>query len=93
MVCLKKHRELLSELADRFSLPEEVIDGAAKITVTAGRRVLIENHRGIQEYGPERIVVCTQEGKLILSGAAMGIRGMDRHDLLIGGKMLHAEWE
>lgn len=90
---LKKSREVLRDLAERWDLPEDAVVGVAKLTVTGGRRALIENHRGILEYGPERIVVGTERGRLVLSGTALGIKGMDRRDLLIGGMLQHAEWE
>ena len=48
---------LLPSLAERLELPEEALDGAAKLTVTAGRRALIENPRGILVYSRERIAV------------------------------------
>ena len=91
MVRLKKRAERLRSLAERLDLPGEAV-GAARLTVTDGRRALIENHRGILEFGPERIVIGTGAGKLILSGTALEIRGMDRHELLIGGDLQYAEW-
>ena len=75
------------------SVIKEAVPGAARLSVTAGKRVLVENHRGLLEYGPERIVVKTEAGKLVLSGSGLGIRAMDRRDLLIGGKLQCAEWE
>ena len=90
---LRKHAELVYELAERLELPQEAVPGAARLSVTAGKRVLVENHRGLLEYGPERIVVKTEAGKLVLSGSGLGIRAMDRRDLLIGGKLQCAEWE
>ena len=93
MACLKKHMELMEELSERLALPEEAVAGVAKLTVTAGRRALIENHRGILEYSAEQIIVATREGRIVLTGSSLGIKGMDRNDLLIAGKLQHAEWE
>lgn len=80
------------DLANRLELPEEAVAGAAKVTVTAGRKALIENHRGIMEYGPEKIVIGTERGKLSLSGSALRIMAMNQNDLLIGGDLQYAEW-
>ena len=93
VACLRKHKKLLYDLSERLDLPEEAVAAAAKLTVTAGKRALIENHRGILEYGSERIVVGTDTGRLVLSGSALALKGMDRHELLIGGNLQHAEWE
>ena len=54
---MKKLRELPYELADKLELPEDVLLGSAKLTVTGGRSAVIENHRGVLEYTAERIVV------------------------------------
>ena len=92
MVQLRKHTERMLDLANRLELPEEAVAGAAKVTVTAGRKALIENHRGIMEYGPEKIVIGTERGKLSLSGSALRIMAMNQNDLLIGGDLQYAEW-
>ena len=54
---MKKLRELPYELADKLELPEDVLLGSAKLTVTGGRSAVIENHRGVLVYTAERIVV------------------------------------
>ncbi len=93
MACLRKRTEILYDLAARLELPEEALAGTVKVTVTAGKRALIENHRGILEFGTERIIIRTERGKLILSGSALDIRCMEKRDLLISGNLQHAEWE
>ena len=90
---LKKERKLLLDLSERLELPAEASVGAAKLSVTAGRRVLIENHRGILDYGSERICVGLEQGKLILSGTELCLLAMDRKEMLIGGKLQNLEWE
>lgn len=91
-VCaLNRHRELAESLAETLELPAEAL-GAAKLTVTAGSRVLIENHRGLLEYGAERIVVSAGREKLLLSGAGLHLLGMNRRELLIGGQLRLVEW-
>ena len=89
---LKKRTALLDNLAEYLSLPEEAVSGAAKLSVTGGKRILIENHGGILEYGSERIVVRTAQGKLILSGTGLKLLGMSRRELLFGGKLQNVEW-
>ena len=67
---MKKLRELPYELADKLELPEDVLLGSAKLTVTGGRSAVIENHRGVLEYTAERIVVAVPRGKVCLDGTA-----------------------
>ena len=89
---MKKQPAFPENLAERLGLPEEVVSGSAKISVTGGKRALIENHRGILEYGSERIVIRTTGGNLILSGTGLQLLGMSRRELIFGGKLQNVEW-
>lgn len=90
---VKSKKELPQELAERLALPEEALLGAAKLTVTGGRQLLVENHRGVMDYGQERIVVSLGRGKLNISGTALVIRAMNRRELLVSGRIQSVEWE
>lgn len=90
---VKSIKELPQELTERLELPQEALLGVAKLTVTGGRRALVENHRGVLEYGEERIVVSVGRGKLTVSGGGLGIEAMNRRELLIRGRIQSVEWE
>ena len=90
---MKSKRELPRELAERLALPEDALLGTAKLTVTGGRRLLVENHRGVMDYGRDRIVVSLGRGKLNISGAELVIAAMNRRELLISGRIQSVEWE
>ena len=90
---LRKLEHLALSLAERLELPEEALLNAAKLSVTGGRRALIENHRGILEYGRERIVVGAGRGKICLSGSELRLAAMNRTELLIVGNVQSVEWE
>ena len=92
VAALKKMKMLASDLSEKLQLPEEALLGAAKLTVTAGRRVLIENHQGILEYGPAYIAVSTGKGKIALSGSGLTLLAMSGRELLIGGTVQMVEW-
>ena len=93
MRALKKCKGLGEEIADRLDLPEEALLGAAKLTLTANRRALIENHRGILEYGPEQIQIAVKRGKIVLRGRDLHLEAMNKGELLICGKLQSVEWE
>ena len=67
--------------------------GAAKGTVTAGKRLLVENHRGVLSYGDAQIIVRLPRGKLSVSGSALSLLVMTSEQLLIGGRIQTLEWE
>lgn len=93
MAVLKQVRELALDLSERLELPEEALLGAGKISVTAGRRALVENHRGILEYGRDRIVVGMNRGQVRLNGSELQLLAMNKRELLIGGRIQSVEWE
>jgi len=88
---VKSIKELPQELTERLELPEEALLGSAKLT--GGRRAVVENHRGVLEYGEERIVVSVGRGRLSISGAGLSIEAMNRRELLVKGRIQTVEWE
>ena len=89
---MKKLRELPYELADKLELPEDVLLGSAKLTVTGGRSAVIENHRGVLEYTAERIVVAVPRGKVCLDGTGLRLKAMNKNERLVGGRIRNIEW-
>ena len=92
VAALKKIKLLAEELSDRLQLPEDALLGAAKLSVTAGRRVLIENHRGILSYSAAYIAVNTAQGPIGLHGRELRLLAMNRSELLISGSVQTIEW-
>ena len=90
---MKKLDELPGELADRLDIPEDLLCSASKLSVTAGRRALVENHRGVLEYGRERILVKLSRGRLAINGVELCLSAMNRGELLITGRIRSVEWE
>ena len=89
---MKKLRELPYELADKLELPEDVLLGSAKLTVTGDRSAVIENNRGVLEYTAERIVVAVPRGKVCLDGTGLRLKAMNKNELLVGGRIRNIEW-
>ncbi len=90
---MRKGRALPDDLCDRLELPREAAAGAAKLTVTDGRLALVENHRGLLEYGAEQIRVSTGRGQIVLRGSGLTLGAMNGRELLIRGELYSAEWE
>ena len=93
MAALRKRRGLGEDIADRLDLPGEALLGSAKLTLTANRRALVENHCGILEYGPEHIQISVKRGKIVLRGSDLRLTAMKKGELLICGKLQSVEWE
>ena len=52
-----------------------------------GRRVLIENHLGITEYGPEKIQVRVRFGAICVQGCGLRLALMAKDRLVIFGEI------
>ena len=76
--------EQLSRQAD---LPDEVFPGQPLIEIVGDRRVLIEHHRGVREYGPDKICVNVSYGFIQVLGQNLHLRCMTRSQLVICGRI------
>ncbi len=77
-----KLSKLITELAD---LPGESLPGQPLLELYGDDRVLIENHKGILEYGSQLIRVKMQYGALCVKGSDLHLRRMQDKQLVIMG--------
>ena len=90
---MKKAFAAAEELAEKLALPEDALLNSMKISLTGDRRVFIENHKGILEYSPDRIVVAGKRGRLGINGAELSLLAMNGAELAIVGRIRGVEWE
>lgn len=89
---MRNVRELPAALAERLALPAGLLPGEGRLTLSCGRQALIEGHRGILDYTPERIVVSFGREKLSLVGDGMRLEAMNAGEILVFGRIRAAEW-
>ena len=84
--------DALDKTAELFDLPQEVLRGAPRVTVTGCRRVFVESHWGILEYGDGEIDV--NGGSVIIRVRGQGLRlnSMTGGELLITGEISGLEF-
>ncbi len=80
--------ERLTKAAD---LQDETIPGLPVIELAGDRRVLIENHCGVTEYGRSRIRVKVKFGEICICGACLELARMTKGQLIIAGKIHSVE--
>lgn len=88
----KKGKGLLLRASEVFEVPGEAALGVARVTVTGAKKVHIENHRGLIEYGPETIGVNAGGMTVKLRGRDMEISAMSDMELVVTGKILGVEF-
>lgn len=74
-------------LLDQFDLPGETLPGQVLVEIAGENRVLIEQHRGIREYSPERIGVRVRYGMIEIYGSGLELRCMSKEQLIICGRI------
>ena len=70
---------------DRLDLPGEQLPGLPLVEVYGHKRVLIEQHRGVTEYGRNCVCVKVKFGYIYVEGSGLELSSMNRHTLVISG--------
>lgn len=86
-----KWRELPEEAAYRFDLPTDAAAGLPRITLTGRKRVSVENHRGLLEYSDTRIELNGGRVRVVITGADLYLRVMDKQAAVITGEIFSVE--
>lgn len=84
---MARRGDWLQHLADGTELESEVLPGLPILEIAGDRRVLIERHRGVLEYGPERIVVRVSYGTACIAGCGLELIQMTHQQLVIAGRV------
>lgn len=84
---MDRRKGLLDRLAESADLPGEAIPGQSLVEVLGDRRVLIENHRGVTEYGRERICIRVGFGQIVVCGCGLELSRMSKEQLVITGRV------
>lgn len=74
-------------LLEKMDLIDEPVSGHPLIELCGNCRVLIEQHGGIMEYGPERIRIRVRFGCVAIQGFGLEICRMREKQLVIVGRI------
>ena len=77
------HEKMISQL----ELPKDLMLGAAIVTITGRKEVLVENYKGIIEYTDEVIVLQGKNEKIMIEGNDLSIDYYSNEDMKIAGKI------
>ena len=81
------------DIAERFDVPALAVNAAPRITLSGDRQVLVENHRGILEYGGETVVLGGGRLRITIRGQGLCLRAMDSEMILVGGEIFGVDLE
>lgn len=63
------------------------LPGSPILELAGDRRILIEHHFGVKEYGRERITVNMKYGQVVILGTELEILRMTKDQLVICGRV------
>lgn len=86
---MDKKGSIFERIAMVTDLPDESIPGIPLVEISGNVRVLVENHLGVTEYGPERIRVRVKYGEICICGCRLELSRMTKGQLIIRGRIDH----
>lgn len=84
---MERRKGIMDRLIEEADLPGELLPGQSVVELAGDRRVLIENHRGVTEYGQGKISVRVRYGLVVVCGCGMELSRMTREQLVITGRI------
>ena len=84
-----RDRNWANRFADATDLQDTSLPGVPLIEIAGNRRVLMEHHCGVKEYGRQRIVIQTKDNLVAVEGEMLELTKMTPQQLIVSGK-IHA---
>ncbi len=82
-----KGSRFLEQLTQSADMSGECLPGQSLLELLGDNRVLIERHRGVQEYSRERIGIKMRYGQVVVCGCGLEMIHMTRDQLVIRGRI------
>lgn len=82
---MPRSQKALRHISASSLLPRDALPGVPVVEIAGMGRVLIEGHKGVTEYGQQRIRVSMRYGSLIVIGCGLSLAHMSKERLVITG--------
>ncbi len=82
---MKERRSIWERVMNAADLGTEPLPKLPLVELAGDRRVLIENHHGVKEYGCNEICVKVNYGNLYICGQKLNLACMSKDQLIITG--------
>lgn len=84
---MEKKKHWLERLTDQADLSGETALGQPVVELAGDRRVLIEHHQGVTQYGSNKICVKVKYGTVMVCGCGLELAQMTSAQLIISGRI------
>lgn len=75
----------MERLAEGMDLSGQSVPGQPLVEICGGKRVLIENHRGVSRYSEDGISIRVSYGEVMIGGRGLKLARMTKQQLVICG--------
>ena len=89
---MKREKRVLSEAAELFDLPADLVAGLPHVEVMGSSYFYMERHRGILSYSGEEIDINGETGIVRIFGRDLELTSMTGAQLRIQGSISRLEW-
>ena len=89
---MKREKRVLSEAAELFDLPADLVAGLPHVEVMGSSYFYMERHRGILSYSGEEIDINGETGIVRIFGRDLELTSMTGDQLRIQGSISRLEW-
>lgn len=89
----RRRKGSLQALAGLLEIPQDIVMDLPRITMLGNKQVLIENHKGIIEYGPTVVRTKLNKGELIVLGENLVLGNLQSEQILIEGTVNEIKYE
>jgi sporulation protein YqfC len=77
----------IQRFTEMLEIPPEILVNVPRVEVVGHLQFRVENHRGIEQYEPHRVVLKIPDGRLVVTGRNLVIGWIDRNELLVTGQV------
>jgi sporulation protein YqfC len=74
-------------IVDFIDIPRDTLFSLPALHLTSDRRLYIENHRGVQNYSAEKLVINTKIGFIEITGKSLELKEFSKDSLLVVGSI------
>lgn len=83
----RRRGRLGERVAEVLELPREVVFHVPRLVMVGNLHLTIENHRGVVEFGQDRLVVGLGEGQVTVEGEDLAIVRIGREEMAVAGRV------
>ncbi len=84
---MQRRNGLRDRLVSLLELPGDAMLDVARITLVGDMEIVIENHRGLVEYTPNRVALTTPDGLLTIEGEELKIAAISPEQVILLGRV------